>query len=566
MDAAQNAFRDIEADLKAADFEFKQRRFADAVPVYLKALDGLRAARPAGHPDLIYCLTRLGDSYAFAGAYDQALPVLTELHDLRQKQPGVNNADLICVTFKVAKMFEMLGDLTSAYGAYDGAVVLGESSLYKGHPLLHTIYSQYAEMVRRSRGAPELYKMLDEKSAEAVAGGGSLGDNVLDTMNVREYMEMHMEEVALPEPEPEPEPEPPPPRPPLLTPKQLVGVLVVIVIIGAIVTAMHFAQQAMEDKKKVEAVKATIALFAGKSYESIDGLDKLTFQQDGSVDSVVDGVKRKLKFFGLPPGSSFSSGPIANARGFMETPDGMQADDGKMLYGQSAPERAMIDRLRAVASAAEKYYEEHKQYPMTMKELAAADPDVAKNPVTNSNDDVVFVDAGKDRDWNPDDAREVPPPVEALIDSQLLPHEASLSPGAVHCYTYSNGDAYTGGEKCKGLFIRGCDANGKFLPGQRPGQAYVAQMIGGRTPLLAGLYQPKEPSANDPKITIVKVIEAKPGTSAPAASTTATSTSTSTAAPTDAGTTTNKAAPTDATTPSETSSPSDTASPDTTTK
>ena len=65
MTSNQSKPGDIEDALKKANFEFKQRRFEKAVPLYEQALEGLLANRPIDHGDTIYCMETLADALAF---------------------------------------------------------------------------------------------------------------------------------------------------------------------------------------------------------------------------------------------------------------------------------------------------------------------------------------------------------------------------------------------------------------------------------------------------------------------------------------------------------------------
>jgi hypothetical protein len=91
----------------------------------------------------------------------------------------------------------------------------------------------------------------------------------------------------------------------------------------------------------------------------------------------------------------------------------------------------------------------------------------------------------------------------------MLPGEPAGAPGTVHCYVFSTGDKYVEGVKCLGFFERGFDAKGKFLPGEKPEEVFVCEMIAGAAPKMAGISVPREATPDDPPVQVIKVIADK---------------------------------------------------------
>ncbi len=151
----EETFKNIEAWLAEADAHAKLRRYELAAPLYDKALAALKLSRPEGHPDIAFCLQNLGDSLAFSGSLEQSLATFRELHELRLRQPGTNNADLIAAKYKVAKMLEMVGLPDESAAMYDEASALAEQSLFGGHPLFNAIYEGQLLLFQRTAASPE---------------------------------------------------------------------------------------------------------------------------------------------------------------------------------------------------------------------------------------------------------------------------------------------------------------------------------------------------------------------------------------------------------------------------
>jgi hypothetical protein len=234
----------------------------------------------------------------------------------------------------------------------------------------------------------------------------------------------------------------------------------------------------------------------------------VSFLADGKVDVTWEGIKQSAQLTVLPPNSEFSAtgGNIGHAIWFKQGPDEMRCDDNRLLYDKNSPMHALLDRAQVIAAAAKEYFNNHQQYPENGKELAEVNPAVRDNPITHQQDDISVIGAGKERDWN---AQEAPAGAASLADGQLLQGEAPLTPGAVHCYYFEAGDKYLEGVKRMGFFLRVCGPDGKFLPAKDKQRVYVGELVGKNVPHVAGLFVPRDATAEDRKIDTVKVIPAK---------------------------------------------------------
>ncbi len=261
-------------------------------------------------------------------------------------------------------------------------------------------------------------------------------------------------------------------------------------------------------QKEEAAQKTLVNSFSGQIFESADGQDKLNFLADGKVDVTWDGVKQTAQLTVLQPNSEFSAtgSNIGHALWFKQIPDAMLCDDNRHLYDKKSTLHVLLDRAQLTAAAAKEYFEKHKEYPQTGKEIEEINPAVKDNPITHQQDEISVVSAGKERDWN---AQSTPAGAKSLKDGQLLQNEPPLAPGAVHCYYFEAGDKYLEGVKRMGFFIRLCGPDGKFLPTKGNRSVYVGEMVGTNVPEIAGLYVAREATAEDRKIDTVKVIPAK---------------------------------------------------------
>lgn len=500
----QTQFRDVEDALKKADSAFQQQRFSEAVPLYDRCLTLLRQLRPADHSDVTYCLQNLADSYALSRSFERALELLGELKAIREKQPG-NQADLVGVLFKIARMQEMLGDNGGARRSYEEALAAGEEHLYSGHPFLGAILSGYANLLDAEDAELELRRNVQQKmkANQNDTRAVKLGDAVLQNMHLKEFRSLvpnrpdKKEEAAQLEQMRKNEERAKKLK--SLLPKIAIGVaLLGAVVVGSGVYLKHSSiEKAQSDREKVSKN------FDGKSYQSADG-DRLSFEKT-QVDAIIRGIHRKLPFEVEPKTTDFSA-KNSQVVSFRRVPNGLLADEGKLYYSPDSRDFLVLKRMKTIADAAQKYYNNHdNQYPQSLEQLVAEDPKVRDNLLTGKQDDFIVINAGRLRDWRPD--AEPPPVYETLQTKALLPGEPPLEPGVVHCYHFSCGDPYIG-MKCAAFFIRVCDDDGNFIS-DGPNKVYCANLIAGQMPSIFEGSQGREPSPQDIPVTKIRLIDSE---------------------------------------------------------
>ena len=495
--------------LRLADQEFKSRRYTQAASLYAQALESLRQTRAQGHTDIAYCLQNLSDSYALAGDYQSAYQVFLELFEVRNNNPGVNNIDLIATKYKMAKMLELGGMTEQALSGYAAAMAIAEQSLYEGHPVRAVIYVSYLELLQKTgSGNVQLLSSLNRK-VQSAGGDIQLGAIMLDAMHLREFIGMvRAETTPAEQPSLLDQEISTGEAPPAKVPVKLIAIVAGIILLAGIGGAALFISSKQASEKKVEKAKVSWLnkSFDGQTFESASGQDKLIFLSGGKVETVLDGVKRDLPATVLPPDSELISAAGRSVRLFKRVPDGMLADNARMLYAEGAPQRAIIQRVKNIALAAEKYYQEHKEYPKTAKDITDIDASVAENPVSKTQEDPLFFDAGKERDW---DQRKTPVIADDLEAGHPMTGESQKAPGSVHCYTFYTGDKYVEGIKCVAFFMRPVGLDGRWLPGAAAGSAYCVTMVAGCQPNVAGISTPRDPVEGDAQVTGIKVIADK---------------------------------------------------------
>ena len=394
-------------------------------------------------------------------------------------------------------MFEMLRMIPQSLRTYREGIQIAEQSLYAGHPLLVAMYSAELKVLQLTDGDEQDIEELQKKLNATASGANAMVDNILESMHLKEYSAFVL-----------------PPAPPSdddrkskLPIAAIRNTLIAIVLLGAIGAASYVGLK-HEAKKNEEKAQLQISkTFVGQSFESADGQLKLDFSAPGRVDAVIGGVRRDLPIEILPPDAQLSDDSHTDLRrSFKQLPNAMLADDGDLLYAKDSPDSKVVARVSAVAAAAQKYYDEHKEYPTTVQQLVDIDPKIKGNTVTGQEDEPVLFPGGKDRDWT---GASEPTLGGTLRAGYMLSGEQPLAPGAVHCYTFLSGDKYQKeGVRCTAFFIRASNTEGKLLP-HGSAKVFVGAMLMGGVPKIAGIYKATEPDAQTNPLQLVKVIPRK---------------------------------------------------------
>ena len=96
-------FKELARSLKEAEVAFSQGRFAEAEPLYKKALDLVERSYGEDHGDTSICLQNLADCYYALRRYQEGVPVLRRLLLVKERREGVSHPDVATVLFKLPR-------------------------------------------------------------------------------------------------------------------------------------------------------------------------------------------------------------------------------------------------------------------------------------------------------------------------------------------------------------------------------------------------------------------------------------------------------------------------------
>jgi tetratricopeptide (TPR) repeat protein len=162
---------------------------------------------------------------------------------------------------------------------------------------------------------------------------------------------------------------------------------------------------------------------------------------------------------------------------FQKTPIGLTDSEGATLYPSDAPEWVIVNAMRRLAKATQRYYAHFHQYPSRLDAVLAGAPNLAyKNPFTGETTvPVPGRNLGNSTQSLDDLALDDYAQYQSGVSRLGLANDSvSLGPGAVEFYrvNYSGqGDSF---------YIRGTDRNGRLLSSSDPSHAYVIVLTQGQ--------------------------------------------------------------------------------------
>ena len=147
----------------------------------------------------------------------------------------------------------------------------------------------------------------------------------------------------------------------------------------------------------------------------------------------------------------------------------MVDEDETVLYPADAPEILIIQKMRELAKAAQRYYRQYNKYPKTTDDILSGAQTIAyKNPFIGTETipmkrSLSPYDTDIDTMTSEDYAQ-----VQAAIDRlPLWTPDTRLGPGKIewyHTLCSTEGDS---------VFIRGTDREGKFIRASHPGLVFI---------------------------------------------------------------------------------------------
>ena len=111
-----------------------------------------RALDP-NHPDVANALSNLGRHYFFRGLYAQAEPLLLRALKIREDTLGPKDLSVASSLHDLALLYKEEGRYAEAVPLMDREVLLWEQAMDRDHPILETVLSTYADLLRKAGDA-----------------------------------------------------------------------------------------------------------------------------------------------------------------------------------------------------------------------------------------------------------------------------------------------------------------------------------------------------------------------------------------------------------------------------
>ncbi len=143
-----------------------QGKYADAEPLYLRALAIVEKALGPEHPDVAASLNNLAALYHTQGRYAEAEPLFERSLAIREKVLGPEHPDVATSLNNLAVLYQAQGKYAEAEPLYERSLKIVEKTLGPDHPNVATSLENYAALLRETGRPHEAEEM--EARARAI--------------------------------------------------------------------------------------------------------------------------------------------------------------------------------------------------------------------------------------------------------------------------------------------------------------------------------------------------------------------------------------------------------------
>jgi hypothetical protein len=512
-------FRELARSLKEAQQAFRSGNFAQAEPLYKRALELTERSYGEDHADTCVCVQNLADTYYSLRKYKDAVPLFRRLLIMKEKQYGVAHAEVAAVLFKLAKTYEKLGMPHESESIYRRALRVGEQVYGKESTFVATILESFSAMLRRAQiRLPEAEQMeervrdireklgnpnrvttnlLGNLSASIPPGSeeaqqlaanarATTGENHFDTGRLRS-LKSHSAGSALRE-------EFAAPRPSLSQPQAIALVCAVVLVIalsgGAVAVYLMNGNKGQSADQQTGAWKAlekliqptkkdrgedSSAVLPALIFTAPDLSKQVTLTDRAHALMSMRGVDFKGTY--TSEGSQITITPDQQSIGyvFKKNAAGLVDQDETVLYASDAGEVMIINKMKLLAHTANRYYRQFGQYSSKVEVMLKGDAGLTyKNPWTQQTmipekENILGYDENTS-DMNLNDFNNM----QSLIRGLGVWRADTTAPGRIEYYRAPAGPE---GDM---VFVRGTDRNGNLIHSSKPGLCYMIICAGGR--------------------------------------------------------------------------------------
>jgi CHAT domain-containing protein/Tfp pilus assembly protein PilF len=137
-------YSDAESLNALARVYYSRGDYANAEPLYQKALKIREKVLGPDHPKTAQSLDNLGQVYVQMGDYAKAEPLLQRALKIREKAPGPENPDTAASLNNLAGLYRLIGDYAKAEPLYQRAIKIDEKALGPENPKTATVFNDLA--------------------------------------------------------------------------------------------------------------------------------------------------------------------------------------------------------------------------------------------------------------------------------------------------------------------------------------------------------------------------------------------------------------------------------------
>lgn len=497
-------FRELARSLQEAQHAFRAGNFAQAEPLYRRALELTERSYGEDHSDTALCLQNLADTYYSLRKYKEAVPLLRRLQIIKEKQHGVAHPEVATVLFKLAKTYEKLGMPNESDSIYRRALRVAEQVYGKESSYVATVLEGFANMLRRAQiRLPEAVQMEERlRDIREVLGNSSRTTSGFTTQQLATSIQPGSAESAelakhaqnsgkitdtsrlrslksASEREKRPDQLPAdsgsgPPRTLLVSVCILLGIigcgLIVFFVQPTVPTNSSWNIGDLFHAGQIGGGQGTAGSFTnGRElvFRSANGREQVRVLND--KDAVIDlnGSVLKGTYTNAPDLIAVTPEQQSTQYTFHKGPYRLIDSKGIVLYAMDSPEMLIIRRMVALAKLANSYYRKFGQYPSKSDRLLSTSQAVVYlNPFTHRECVPIGRSIGKEEDSMDMNLNDFAAMQNTMRQLTVWSPERT-SPGIIEFYRCAAGpDGDT-------FYIRGTDGDGLLFKGTNPGTAFV---------------------------------------------------------------------------------------------
>jgi tetratricopeptide (TPR) repeat protein len=167
---------DSEWALHQANTAYAAQKNEEAAELYEQALAGLNQAYGDAHPEMPLLLWNYGNALYNLNKFNQAIPLYNRLITIQEEKLGKHDTKVVATLFRLATVYERIGDFSNAERTYDQALTSAKVALPPDHPLLQTLYESCEGMAKRTASRLEALAPNESLTGEDSFSAESFSD------------------------------------------------------------------------------------------------------------------------------------------------------------------------------------------------------------------------------------------------------------------------------------------------------------------------------------------------------------------------------------------------------